>query len=254
MYLHLVIAPVITQYYYSSPAIPTLALTLINMKSAKKSKKSNNGPTSHNLRSNNRTESNRASPNHNHFDAFASDDDAIPPNVTDNEQLTDLKSSLEEMNASFNKKFENMFDVLTTHQRMFSANGIFPSGTTAPETKPVPPQSVPPPVPDQDPTTPTTIPPVVTSTSVSPPNVDVKLAPSGTVPDSNSPTFGQNDFSIIVNGVTKIKYMSMENYLKDKTIENDSVQEIEKMYVDILMSLTFVFEMDLSFLPPFGSL
>ena len=48
--------------------------------------------------------------------------------------------------------------------------------------------------------------------------------------------------------------MSMETYLKDKIIESDSVRDIEKMYVDILMPIMFVFEMDLAFLPPYGSL
>ena len=48
--------------------------------------------------------------------------------------------------------------------------------------------------------------------------------------------------------------MSMETYFKDKVVASDSVCDMEKMYVDILMSLTFVFEMDLAFLPPYGSL
>ena len=236
-------------------------------------------PSAHNLRSGPPPESiNRESPDHNHFDPFASDEDSIPSNKRFESKIDNLCSTvasmnstfdtrLSSMNTKFDKKFDSILDVLNVHNNLFRTNNML----NDPDTTPVTSSSMKNPALISAPKTPsaTATGPNPNTTGTIP--VDTKLNPQDNeedlppvpstlpspcdAPDTTPvPTFGQNPFSIMVSGASKIKYMSMETYLKDKVIENDSISEIEKMYNDILMSLTFVFEMDLSFLPPYKSL
>ena len=233
--------------------------------------------------------SNRTTPDHNKFDILASDDDSVPSKSAKDTQISELASSIMNMNTSINK----IFGVLSHHSTMLNDRNV-PNSLQQPVSDQVPHSTtnVPNntnrthPTPDPDLDNPDTIsykdypdgdhdydllpskispdvktsidvkPPTTTSSSNLPipaPSVPITSEPPATTLETE-PIFGQNAFSIIVSSASKIKYMSMESYLKDKTVASDSVRDIEKMYVDILMSLTFIFEMDLSFLPPFGGL
>ena len=225
--------------------------------------------------------SNRTTPNHNMFEALASDDESIPPVSQHDKQLSDLAQSISVMNTSINK----IFGVLSSHSKIINAseshNDIdtpltsseanrinrvqsnpsstptttdpdtdfkdYPDGVHGYDTLPDTAVTDINPEPTIDVKPPST---VLSNTTTCP--VQAPLAPQTDL--EATPIFGQNSFSVIVSSVSKVKYMSMESYLKDKIVASDSVRDIEKLYVDILMSLTFVFETDLHFLPPFGSL
>ena len=274
------------------------------MTSTKKNKKAT-GPPAANLRSNawdNHPFSNRTTPDHNKFEALASDDDSIPSVKTSNKQFTELSASILDMNTAFNKRFDSIFDVLQTHQKRFDDKNFSSRMNSSSPYEPATTNRNPDHQDDDtnhdtssptltDPTDTSHVdyknypegnhgyeslpsntgselkhPPVTKSSSIDndsklPPTTDVTTstglpthAPSLSTTPPNTQIFGQNAFSMMITGCTKIKYMSMETYLKDRTISNDTTSQIEKMYVDILMSLTFVFEQDLSFLPPYGSL
>ena len=220
-----------------------------------KSKKDKRTNPSHNLHSQNRMDanSNRDSPNHNTFDVFNTSDDDDTIHLTDRnkERIDTIGSSIEAMNASFTSKFDSILSLLSVHNRALADSGILPATpTTDPSTNKTVPPSAPvdtkvpivpndPPISDTEfkdypsgihdysllPTAPSIAPKV--EQIPSPPSAS-PLAPSKSDTPLDPPKFGQNDFSVIVSGATKIKYMSMETYLKDKIIESDSVRDIEK--------------------------
>ena len=248
-------------------------------KTPRPDKKMKNRPPTHNLCSGSKPPNsvNRESPQNNQFDALTtSDDESIPPRSMEN-KIDDLSTVIDSMNTNMNNRFESILKVLNVHNTLFVDNGMLTTdGTTPPVSSTSDAdQKVQPPVPFSANTT--TVPPagcipfttghttadkkvkpdekpdfsqscLQSKTSIDP------HAPSSTPTDPSAPKFAQNEFSVIISGATKIKYMSMESYLKDKTLADDSAREIEKLYVDILMSLTFVFEMNLSFLPQYKSL
>ena len=93
--------------------------------------------------------------------------------------------------------------------------------------------------------------PVPTTTAVAPPTV---TSSTSIPPTTSSTIFGQNNFLLLVTNSTKIKYMSMETHLKTKTLVNDTIIELEKLYTSIIMAISFDFETDVSFIPSFQML
>jgi hypothetical protein len=71
-------------------------------------------------------------------------------------------------------------------------------------------------------------------------------------PNQSSTLFGQSDFSIACNG--KVKFLEIERYMKDKQLGNDSVQQLEIFYTDIMSAIGYAFEFHLSFIPDFKDL
>ena len=101
----------------SSPAPYQFYLLLFDVLSNKKTKKSS-GPPADNLCSHNwevPPPSKHATPVYNQFDALASDDNSIPSIKSSNKQFTKLSTSISDMTNAFNKKFDSIFGVLTTH-------------------------------------------------------------------------------------------------------------------------------------------
>lgn len=207
---------------------------------------------------------------------------------------TKIDTSINEMNSKFDsvlKVLSQQQTTITQHHSLLgnndprltlpyytnlppmAPNTLYTNATTpSTSTIPVPvnravPSSIPPSVPTPRPTTafhavqPTTVPP---SMPLPPPvpqmtNPTTNIAPPATSsnPQTTAPSptiFGQNNFSLLVTGATKIKYMSMETHLKSKVLENDTVNELEKLYTSIIMAVSFVFEMDASFLPTYNML
>jgi hypothetical protein len=70
--------------------------------------------------------------------------------------------------------------------------------------------------------------------------------------NSASILFGQSDFSVACNG--KVKFLEIEKYMKDKKLENDSVQQLELFYTDLMSAVGYAFEFHLSFIPSFQDL
>jgi hypothetical protein len=71
-------------------------------------------------------------------------------------------------------------------------------------------------------------------------------------PNQSSILFGQSDFSIACNG--KVKFLEIERYMKDKILENDSVQQLEIFYTDIMSAIGYAFEFHLAFITDFKDL
>jgi hypothetical protein len=236
----------------------------------------------------------RKSPDTNKFDVFesSSDDESVPSrrslgNKIDNlcSVVTTLNTKsdkrITDLNDKFEKKLESMFKVLTAHNELIAdRNSMFASSTTDRDTKD---SSVN--VSETTSNVHATAPTAVSFRDSSEPahgsdkclpyntggsnqektadvksDIDKKLPPTENLApsysDRKAPTnmFAQNEFSLIINDVSKIKYLSMETYLKDRNVQDDSVRSIEKMYIDIIMSLTFVFERGLSFIPNYSCL
>ena len=76
---------------------------------------------------------------------------------------------------------------------------------------------------------------------------NVPLAPS---PTPTQPTivnqFNQNRFSIAVASNTKIKFLDMENYLKDRPLRDDSAIAMEELYSGICRSINYGFATQLN--------
>jgi hypothetical protein len=70
--------------------------------------------------------------------------------------------------------------------------------------------------------------------------------------NQSSTLFGQSDYSIACNG--KVKFLELERYMKDKQLENDSMQQLEIFYTDLMSAIGYAFEFHLPFLPEFKEL
>ena len=236
----------------------------------------------------------RSSPAHNRFGRLSdeSDDDTTDHQPASSSSFLHLASSLDDMNAKFDSVLRVLSEQNTTlshhslilgncDPRLLSKNlssipPVDPNTLHTNAATPAPTTTIPVhhavhaslPVPLTTPffgsnTTAHVLPPIQTQPSVPPVPAPMKhaapLAPapyaSSTVPPTTSSTiFGQNSFSLLITGASKIKYMSMETHLKSKVLENDSVIELEKLYSSILMAISFVFETDISFVPSFQML
>ena len=204
----------------------------------------------------------------NPFAALDQDDKSISSSISHSAKLDKLTDSMERMADSFDQRFELMLDAIGDHSILFRKYNMHLNTD-------LPPASLPNNVPVPSTTVQSAFLPEANKTShgidVKPNPIDYKLdtdttpnpapksnrAPFGppeTPPCSIPSIFGQNEFSLIVNDIKKIKYLSMETYLKDKAMPDDSVRSIEQMYNDIVMSLTFVFEQDLTFIPSYSCL
>jgi hypothetical protein len=73
-----------------------------------------------------------------------------------------------------------------------------------------------------------------------------------TTQSDKSSLFGQNEFTIACKG--KVKYIEMENYLKNRSLTDDSPYELEKIYTSIIRAIGFIFEFELFCLPSFRDL
>ena len=66
--------------------------------------------------------------------------------------------------------------------------------------------------------------------------------------------FNQNSFSLLVSGAPKLKFSSMQTYLKDKALANETAQAFEELYTHINMGVSFIFDNSVNVLPPFQQL
>ena len=75
---------------------------------------------------------------------------------------------------------------------------------------------------------------------------------SNTIYQTNQ--FNQNKFSLLVTGAAKLKFASMQIYLKDKSLTNETAQAFEEIYTHIGMSVSFIFDDSVNVLPSFHQL
>jgi hypothetical protein len=74
------------------------------------------------------------------------------------------------------------------------------------------------------------------SSDVPPHTPPSKIDPDLSLVSSNN-IFGSNEFAVACAG--KIKFSKMENTLKTKKLENDTIEKLEKFYSQILILTTF---------------
>ena len=72
--------------------------------------------------------------------------------------------------------------------------------------------------------------------------------------DDNGNIFNQNEFSLVITETTKLKFSQMQNYLKDKSLEDETAQSFESFYTHILMGISFIFDSSMNILPHFTDL
>ena len=226
----------------------------------KKSKTTPESFPAQNLRSANK---NADTTDTNRFASLENDDVSHSSTLSHSAKLDNLTRSMERMTDSFNDRFELMLDAIGDHSILFRKYNMHLNTDLPPASLPI--NACP---------EPTTDPTEFLPETKTPHGIDFKTDPKDTasssvIPQSTSSApfgppvtpscsipsiFGQNEFSLIINDTKKIKYLSMETYLKDKSMPDDSVRSIEQMYNDIVMSLTFVFEQDLPFIPSYSLL
>jgi hypothetical protein len=128
-----------------------------------------------------------------------------------------------------------------THLPHTTTNAVPPSSSSSFHPEPLNPTVVP--MPSENP---------VHHSSSNPSNHSTQPKVESQSNNQSSTLFGQSDFSIACNG--KVKFLEIERYMKDKTLENDLVQQLEIFYTDIMSAISYAFEFHLSFITDFKDL